>query len=128
MPLSPLSEAEICSRSLREWFRGGYFTTCAETGPLDAEYGGQIARCRHSLPYVTDGKLVVTAPDVLLDGSNLIVGANAATIFGTAVSADSAAAGSPAPTPVPEPETLVLLAAAAGALAAGKRFWPHSGR
>ena len=61
--------------------------------------------------YVTGGKLVVTAPDAILDGSNLYLGANAAAAFGTVVSADSTPASASSPAPVPEPSTLALLAA-----------------
>jgi autotransporter-associated beta strand protein len=59
---------------------------------------------------VEDGKLVVTSPAALLDGSSLTVGANAASIPAPVVVARQSESASAA---VPEPSTLGLLVAGA---------------
>ncbi len=68
---------------------------------------------------VTAGKLIVTTPNAILDGTNLTIGANAAAIFAAPTVGAPAASGESAPTPVPEPGALALVAA----LLAGLTAW-----
>ncbi len=76
---------------------------------------------------VTGGKVIVTSSYGLLSGSDLIVGANAATVFGTVESA-GLAAESPSSTPVPEPATLALFSAALGLVLVRKCRFPGGQR
>ncbi len=78
---------------------------------------------------VLAGKLIATSPNAILDGTNLIVGTRAATVFAAPVADAPIASAAPAPTPVPEAGTLALLAAggcAAAALVRRRRFPPES--
>ncbi len=76
---------------------------------------------------VVTGKLIVTSRFGLLDGSNLTVGANAATIFGfPAPVVPGGDQASSRPTPVPEPGTAALLASLIGA--AASRYFFRSNR
>jgi autotransporter-associated beta strand protein len=60
---------------------------------------------------VAAGKLMVTKPYAILDGSNLTIGANALTVFGAPTVGAPAVSGDSAPQPVPEPGALAILAA-----------------
>ena len=73
---------------------------------------------------VIAGKLMVTASDGLLDGSNLYVGAGAATAFGTLEPAESSPAAASAPSAVPEPSTWALLVVGLGVAAAWRGSSP----
>jgi autotransporter-associated beta strand protein len=68
---------------------------------------------------VSAGKLQVTTPYAILDGTNLTVGANAQTAFGAPIVGAPAVSSDSAPTAVPEPSTLALL----GAVLAGMAAW-----
>jgi autotransporter-associated beta strand protein len=70
---------------------------------------------------VLQGKLIVTNPGALADGSNLSVGAETGMFPAAVVPGATSAIASPAPTAVPEPKTAVLIAAAVVAISLGPR-------
>ena len=70
---------------------------------------------------VTAGTLIVMDSAALRDGSNLTVGAHAATFFAVPAAGAAAASSSPAVAAVPEPGTLALLTAAGIVAAAAAR-------
>jgi autotransporter-associated beta strand protein len=75
---------------------------------------------------VLAGKLIAASPDAILDGSDLIVGANAAALFSAPVVAAPSASIAASPAPVPETGTLTLFLAALGAAAVHRQIFRGS--